>query len=189
MLIYRRKLPHIHNEGHPIFLTWRLHGSVPVCKQDAILKSDPRPGHAFVAADRTLDRDKSGPHWLGDIRIASLVSESIKAGETARGFYELHAWVIMPNHVHLLITPRVPLPEVTRWLKCSTGYKANQILGLTGHPFWRQESWDRWVRDTAEFKKIIRYIERNPVSAGFVDRVELWRWSSGYRAGASAYPT
>jgi REP element-mobilizing transposase RayT len=136
-----------------------------------------------------LDRAESGPRWLGDARIASIVADAITAGPTVRSFYKLHAWVIMPNHVHLLITPHVSLPVIIRWLKGWTARKANQILGLTGQPFWRQESWDRWVRDTAEVNKIARCIEHNPVSAGFVDRVELWRWSSGYRAGASAYPT
>jgi REP element-mobilizing transposase RayT len=189
MLLYRRKLPHIHNEGHPIFLTWRLQGSVPVCKRESILKSDPRPGYAFRHSDRLLDRDKSGPVWLSDVRIASLVAETIQSGEATRHFYELHAWVIMPNHVHMLITPDVPLPAITRWLKAFTAYHANKILGLTGHAFWRPESWDRWVRDSAEFNRIVRYIEHNPVSAGFVDRIELWPWSSCSRAGASAYPT
>jgi len=189
MLTYRRRLPHIHNEGHPIFETWRLRGSVPVCKRDAVLKSDPRPGHRFVAEDRDLDRATTGPRWLGDVRIASIVAAAIRAGASDRSFYELHAWVIMPNHVHLLITPRVPLPSVTRWLKASTAHKANRILGLTGQPSWRAESFDRWIRDTAEFNRITRCIEHNPVSAGFTDSVERWRWSSGYRAGASAYPT
>jgi len=132
---------------------------------------------------------KAGPLWLADTRIAAIVAETIKHGETVRKFYELHAWVVMPNHVHLLITPQIPLPAITRWLKSSTGYKANRLLGLTGQPFWKQESWDRWVRDSAEFNRIIRYIEENPVKAGFTDNPVSWPWSSFGRAGASAYPT
>ena len=54
------------------------------------------------------------------------------------------------------------------------------ILGRTGQPFWQDESYDRWVRGPSELEKIVRYIERNPVSAGLVDSIENWRWSSAY---------
>lgn len=60
-----------------------------------------------MAADRALDNYGSGPQWLRDSRIAGLVTESIRDGESRRRRYELDAWVVMPNHVHLLILPRV----------------------------------------------------------------------------------
>jgi len=60
-----------------LFVTWRLHGSVPVPKPDVIY---PTPVHAFVAEDRALDRSP-GPQWLSDTRIARL--QWIK-GRTAR---------------------------------------------------------------------------------------------------------
>jgi REP element-mobilizing transposase RayT len=108
-------------------------------------------------------------------------------GAKERHFYELHAWVLMPNHVHMLLTPSEPLPTITRWLKGSTARAANLLLGRTGKPFWRNESFDRLVRNTDEFTRIKRYIEYNPVSAGFVDSVEDWHWSSArQRAGESA---
>ena len=61
-----------------------------------------------------------------------------------------------------------------------TARQANVILGRTGQPFWQDESYDRWVRGPSELEKIVRYIERNPVSAGLVDSIENWRWSSAY---------
>jgi REP element-mobilizing transposase RayT len=144
-------------------------------------------GAAFVAEDRALERDRRGVHWLADSRVAAVVADAIRRGESSRKFYELHSWVIMPNHVHLLITPRVPLPTITRWLKGSTAREANRILGLTGRHFWRDESFDRWVRKSDEFNRTIRYIEYNPVSAGLVSFAEDWHWSSArQRAGESA---
>jgi REP element-mobilizing transposase RayT len=131
-----------------------------------------------VAADRAFDRDRSGPLWLKDPQIARLVAEAIVAGEQERRFYELSAWVLMPNHVHLLILPKVATAAITRWLKGSTARRANQLLGRTGLSFWQDESYDHWVRNTKEFDRIIGYIEENPVSAGLVGAMELWPWSS-----------
>jgi hypothetical protein len=58
--------------------------------------------------------------------------------------------------------------------------QANAILGRTGLPFWQDESYDRWVRTPEEFARIVRYIERNPATAGLVKSVEDWRWSSAF---------
>ena len=125
--------------------------------------------HAFVAADRVLHRDRSGPLWLNQPRIARLVVEAIVVGESERGFYELCAWAIMPNHVHLLILPKIAVAKITRWLKGSTARRANPLLARTGRPFWQDESYDHWVRNSKEHGRIISYIEENPASAGLVD--------------------
>jgi REP element-mobilizing transposase RayT len=123
-----------------------------------------------------------------------LLAEAIVAGERERGFYELSAWVVMPNHVHLLILPKVAVAEITRWLKGSTARRANQLLERTGLPFWQDESYDHWVRHTRELDRITGYIEENPVSAGLVGSMELWPWSSAVwpatsAAGETACPT
>lgn len=135
-------------------------------------------GHAFVATDRALDCHRSGPLWLKDPRIAALVVKAIRIGESDKLFYELCAWVVMPNHVHLLIQPKADLPVITRWLKGSTARGANQLLERTGQAFWQDESYDHWARDAKEFVRICRYIEDNPVTAGLAGSAELWPWSS-----------
>ena len=168
---YRRRLPHFHRDGAYLFLTWRLWRSL----RKPSPRFYPTPGHAFVAADRLLHRDRSGPLWLSQPRIARLVVDTIIAGEHERGFYELSAWAIMPNHVHLLILPRITVAKIMRWLKGSTARQANQLLERTGLPFWQDESYDHWVRNGKEFGRIISYIEENPVSAGLVG----WPWTSG----------
>jgi REP element-mobilizing transposase RayT len=97
------------------------------------------------------------------------------------GEYELHGYVIMPNHVHILITPLRELPAIMQSLKGHTAREANKILGLTGHPFWQDESYDRFVRNEQEFGKIASYIEMNPVRAGLCFAPEEFRYSSAWR--------
>lgn len=90
----------------------------------------------------------------------------------------------MPNHVHLLVIPAVALSELTKSLKGVTAKKANTILGLTGKPFWQEESYDHLVRNEQEFAKIRMYIEENPVRARLVREAQQYRWSSvGWATG------
>ena len=188
-LDYRRKLPHWQPDHVPIFVTWRLWGTLPARRQTGRNAASCSQGEEFAAADRELDSFTRGPLWLNDERIAVSLAQAILIGETELKFYQLHAWSIMPNHVHLLITPRVPLPVVTRWLKGSTSRRANQVLGRTGQAFWQAESFDHWVRNQEEFHRIVRYIEWNPVKAGLIDSPELWPWSSaGWQAKPPALP-
>lgn len=104
--------------------------------------------------------------------------EAIRAGESEKRFYELQAWAVMPNHVHLLVLPHVALPQITHWIKGRTAREANRLLGRTGEPFWQDESYDHWVRNEREFQRIVAYIEKNPVLAGLAATAEDWPWSS-----------
>jgi putative transposase len=184
---YYRHLPHFHPHSAYLFLTWRLWGSLPARAVSA--DTYPSPGHAFVATDRVLDHCHSGSRWLEQAAIADLIAETIQAGEGERHFYELAGWVLMPNHVHLLILPKVPVPVIMRWLKGSTARRAKLLLGRTGQPFWQDESFDHWVRNNTEFDRIVQYIQENPVAAGLVSSAELWPWSSaGWQAKPAASP-
>jgi REP element-mobilizing transposase RayT len=87
--------------------------------------------------------------WLADPRIAAMVAEAILHGHNSRSFYELLGWVIMPDHVHLVILPRTPLQEIMRWLKAATGNRANHLLGRRGLAFWHREYFDRWIGQTS----------------------------------------
>jgi len=176
MSFYRRRLPHWQPEGVPIFLTWRLHGSLPrgISMPDSLSTE----GERFLAIDRAMDRPSSGPTWLKDPRIASCFVDTLFIAEKKWGLSELFAWVVMSNHVHVLLKPHKALREVTRAVKKTSAREANIILDRGGIPFWQDESYDHWVRDEKEFNRIVRYIESNPVRAGLVDSVELWPWSS-----------
>ena len=131
----------------------------------------------------------SGPLWLNDPRIADLIAEAILIGDCERHFYHLCAWAVMPNHVHLLILPLVTVPVLMRWLKGSTARSANRILGRTGRPFWQDESYDHYLRDSSQLGRAIAYVEENPVADGLVCSAEKWRWSSaGWQAEPPAPP-
>src|SRR5258706_5390153 len=84
----------------------------------------------------------------------------------------------MSNHVHVLLLPKISPSKLLQALKGATAREANRVLGRTGETFWQAESYDHWVRDESEWKRIVAYIENNPVRAGLVARAEDYAWSS-----------
>jgi type I restriction enzyme R subunit/putative DNA methylase len=127
-----------------------------------------------------------GPMWLKSPSIATIVMDALTHGESQRGLYRILAFVVMSNHVHLLIETIEPLQKITRLLKGYTARCANLVLGRTGQAFWQDESFDHWVRNSGEQGRIIQYIENNPVTAGLVNKPEDWAWSSAARRAADA---
>jgi len=178
---YRRNLPHWHPNEKTLFITWRLYGSLPKT-QDSV-SGDPNSRSLqkeFREADAVLDRAESGPLWLKNSRVAALVADALRRGSSEFERYDLHAYVVMANHTHVLLTPKIELRKITKSLKGVTARAANKILGRTGEPFWQDESFDHWIRNPSEFFETKRYIEHNPVTAGLAERPEDWRWSSAY---------
>jgi REP element-mobilizing transposase RayT len=193
MTFYRRNLPHWHPEGKSIFLTWRLYGSLPVSVIRATrtarngCATQDSPGKRFKLLDTALDSAAFGPLWLADPEIAAYAEYPIlRSAELGR--YELYAFVIMPNHVHILLEPRAPLAKITNVLKGVAARDANATLGRKGKPFWQDESFDHWVRNSAEFERIRHYIEWNPVNAKLASKPEDWKWSSASSHFASSPP-
>jgi putative transposase len=188
-LYYERNLPHWHPAGRLIFVTWRLYGSLPRAILERFRTQEQTdPGRAFVELDREMDRACTGPQWLRLPTIAPLVVEALRNGESNLGCYVALAYVVMPNHVHLLLEPKVPLSKITKGIKGSTARLANALLGRQGKRFWQDESFDHWVRSGRGFDRIQSYIELNPVKAGLAAKAELWPWSSAARAtGSTAF--
>jgi hypothetical protein len=93
-----------------MFLTWRLHGSLP---EGRAFPSATTAGETFLAMDRLLDNAQTGPLYLRKPEIASMVIEAIRYRELTQ--YHLHCFVVMANHVHLLFTP----DEVAQEIYCS----------------------------------------------------------------------
>lgn len=187
MTYYRRNLPHWFPEGRSVFLTWRLHGSLPrallpYTEQTGAISE----GKVFALWDRVLGKADHGPLWLRDPGIARLVFSAIEQAESRLGLYVLESYVVMPNHVHLLLNPKAPVAEITRRLKGPTARDANRILNRSGKRFWQDESFDHWVRDDAERQRLRCYIENNPVVAGLAKRPEDWLWSSVGRKSTQA---
>ena len=183
MALYRRHLPHIYETGQPAFVTWCLHNSLP--PERTFPAGSLTSGQAFGMLDRLLDSTRTGPFYLRQPAVADKIVEAIEYNAATLKHYLLHAFAVMPNHVHLLATPSVPLPEMMRSLKSITAKRANETLGLTGSPFWQQESYDRLVRDREEFESIWNYIEQNPVRAGLVREAGEYRWSSAWATRGS----
>lgn len=118
-----------------------------------------------------------GTCYLRDPRIARLVEDALLHFDGVR--YRMIAWVIMPNHVHVLIEmlEGYALSDIVHSWKSYTAKEANRILGRTGQ-FWFREYFDRYIRDERHFANTIQYIHNNPVNAGLVDRAEDWPFSS-----------
>ena len=172
-------MPHQYPEGKELFLTWHLIGSVPPSRfppPDKKLSA----GEAFVWIDRYLDTTRTGPLWLRDPRLARVVEDSIMYSAEELRNYELHAYVVMANHVHMLVTSIATPTQFLRSLKSHTARLGNKLLGRSGQ-FWQKETYDHWVRDAREHDCIKAYIENNPVKAGLVNRPEDYRWSSAYK--------
>ncbi len=181
MTFYRRRLPHWQPAGAAIFLTWHLFGTEPSL---AARKRRIVNGADFVAWDRELDATITGPRWLAEPGIARIVVRSIHFCEDQLALFGLMAYVLMPNHVHILLQPYVAIAVIMQKLKGFTSRKANALLHRQGTPFWQDESFDHRARTADEARKIIRYTEWNPVRAGLVATPEDWPWSSaGERRG------
>jgi putative transposase len=180
MTYYQRNLPHWHPEGRAIFLTWRVWGSLPqvFLRDMEKLRSD--PARQFLAVDQMLDAGLTGPHWLSDPTVADHVVATLVRGREL-GRYRLQSYVVMSNHVHILIYPLVPLARITNGIKGVSAHEANAILKRKGKHFWQDESFDHWIRNDVQFERARKYIERNPVKAGLVTTPEEWRWSSAYK--------
>src|SRR5579864_2985922 len=151
MSFSRRRLPHIHPSGKWLFVTWHLDGSLPQSLFPPPGKSS--DGKVFVWMDRYLDTTRKGPQYLLRPEIAAIVTRSIQRG-VLLGQYELRAWVVMANHVHLLLLPLISPSRLLQSLKGHTAREANLILDRTGRKFWQAESYDHWVRDDAERERI-----------------------------------
>jgi putative transposase len=94
-----------------------------------------------------------------------------------RGFkLEVYGYVVMPEHVHLLLSEpkRDTLADALKSLKQGV---ARRLIGEDGH-FWQKRYYDFNVRNYAQFVEKLRYIHRNPVKRGLCERPEDWEWSS-----------
>ena len=131
---------------------------------------------------------KRSPQWMID---------AVEAARTRHPF-DLWGYVIMLEHVHLLILPHEGAPisrilygikkPVTTWALAFARKHAPHFLprmldvqpnGRQAHRFWqRGGGYDRNMRSPPEIYEKLRYIHGNPVSRGLVGEAEAWAWSS-----------
>ncbi len=199
---YRRNLPHIQPEGATLFITFRLANSLPkevverlkaekeeaekrisqiADKRERERQLDLEHRRLFGKWDEALDSLAYGEKYLSNPQVADLVSGSLHYRDGK--VYDLEAFCIMSNHVHLVCAPLEEsegkyhsLSKIMHSLKRFTAYEANQILARDG-TFWQHENYDHYVRDEAELERIIKYVIYNPVKAGLVDDWTKWKWT------------
>jgi putative DNA methylase len=174
----RGYLPHFDGGEVTQFITLRLFDSLPlhvVEKMRATAKNDVE---YRKRVERYLDAGY-GKCWLKDERIADLLEENLKFHDGQK--YRLSSWVVMPNHVHFLVTPLEgnSLSSILHTLKSYTAHEANKILGRSGQ-FWQLEAFDRYIRNEKHFSNTVIYIEENPVKAELCEHSSLWKYSSAY---------
>jgi acyl-CoA synthetase (AMP-forming)/AMP-acid ligase II len=177
----RGYLPH-NDDVVSQFITFRLADSLP----QTVLKhlkleieheklSDPSREYR-KRVEEHLDQG-IGECLLRDPAIAIIVRDTIlnEHERTCR----LFAWVIMPNHVHILLRPLEgqSLSTIMKNIKEVSSHKINKLLNRSGS-FWQPDYFDRFIRDAGHFQKTVRYIENNPVKAGLCSAPDEWRFSS-----------
>jgi adenine-specific DNA methylase/REP element-mobilizing transposase RayT len=200
---HRGYLPHFKKEEGTYFVTFRLEGTLPQSILEQIeaerIEHENRAKNEIITSKDAkhsdpLESDKIeafldagyGECWLKRDDVGKLVADAVCHFDGAR--YKLHAWVVMPNHVHAVLTPKGPytLSSILHSWKSFTANEANSILGRKGHQFWQRESYDHLVRNEDDFIRVCNYTLNNPVKAGLCQKAEEWTLSSAYVAQASS---
>jgi len=205
IMVYRRHLPHWRQDGATYFVTFRLADALPQSKLRELkaLKREwqHRLNHTnWQSLVRTTDWQSilrspwamcsrlvmerveewldqgMGACWLRQPEFAQMVAEALHHFDGVQ--YELGCYVIMPNHVHLVLRPltpaQYPLEKILQSRKRKTSHDIQLLLGKTG-TFWLEESFDRIVRDVEHLYRCLQYIGANPRKAG-LDAKACPRW-------------
>lgn len=170
-------LPHFDSPGAQQYLTYRLADSLPAERRGE--------WEAFMAIEDDLEKQRKleqyldlghGACHLRDPRIAELAQANLWHHDGVQ--YRLLAWVVMPNHIHALIEVwQTPLGKILKGWKGYTAKEANKILGREG-TFWQDDYFDRFIRDEDHLRRVVHYIESNPVKARLVACAAEWPWGS-----------
>ena len=105
--------------------------------------------------------------------------------------YELHAYVIMPDHLHLLIEPLprdgeyTPLHLIMHTIKRLSSTRINNRRKKR-QTVWEMESYDSLIRSPLNYLRVVEYIKRNPVNAGLTESANEWPWL--FVAEGKGYP-
>jgi type I restriction enzyme R subunit/putative DNA methylase len=195
----RGYLPHCDFPGLVQFVTFRLADSMPATRRSEwehlLAIEDLREKRTKLEA--YLDRGV-GECWLRQPDIAKFCEEALRFFHNER--YELLAWCVMPNHVHVLVHVwETPLDKMVQSWKRFVATRALQLLrserrtpirlddvGDRDTPnrssalqsFWQREYWDTFMRDEEQEKTAIRYVESNPVKAKLCRAAAEWHFSS-----------
>ena len=178
----RGYLPHFDGGGVAQSVTFRLFDSLPQAmtekwKQELMReKAADMDSQLRRRIEAYLDMGY-GDCYLREDRVARIIQNSLLHIDGVR--YKLTAWVVMPNHVHLLLTLQAgfEFSGILHSLKSFTSHEANKLIGRKGQ-LLQTESFDRFIHDDRHYVNVIAYIENNPVKARLCQRPEDWPYSS-----------
>jgi len=178
----RGYLPHFDGGELAQFITFRLHDALPgsvLVRWKEELKHE-KPGEVEAVMRRRVEAYLDQGHgscYLKEPGVAIMVQNALLFHDQTK--YRLAAWVVMPNHAHVLCSPCMghSLAEIMHSLKSYTASEANKMLGRRGR-FWQKEYFDRYIRNARHFAKVVAYIENNPVKARLCEKAEDWPFSS-----------
>ena len=193
----RGYLPHYDCQNSYQSISFRLNDSLPqtLLKQMEeelkFIEEGKKELHKRVKIEKWLDAGY-GSCALKNPELAGKMQDTLMKFHNIK--YNLIAWCIMPNHVHVLINTKDSLSKIVQSWKSYVGKWAlnnNDRLCLSipnenraelglGAPrkFWMREYWDRFIRDEVHFNNTIEYIHNNPVKAGLCENPQDWLWSS-----------
>ncbi len=197
----RGYLPHVKREGASYFVTFRLADSLPQkvlmqfeaerANRLRLLAKPERGGEESPEDEETINRDfrrkiekyldaGHGSCYLRIPAAADLVANTLLYFHGQR--YLLREWVVMPNHVHVIVwpMPNFLLSSIVKTWKQYSSRHIKELLKLGPGPFWQREPYDHWIREEEEYDGIARYIRFNPVKARLCQTPEQWRWSSAH---------
>jgi REP element-mobilizing transposase RayT len=185
---FRGYIPHFDQPDLVQFITYRLHDSLPQKVVHAMQIEKKSASCPDIANRKDAATEPFGQYeeylhkgygacYLKEPTIAKIVMANLAHFDGTR--YRLLAWVIMPNHVHVLIETLegVRLGSLVHSWKSYTAKEANKILGRSGK-FWADDFFDRYIRDDKHFENTLNYIHFNPVTAGLVHEPDDWPFSS-----------
>jgi len=134
------------------------------------------PGAAYHVTSRTNDKNRAFGRYVGQ-RIMLLTLEDAKE----KFGFRLHNFVIMPTHIHLLITPAddTNLSAIMHWIKTHSAKRWNSIHGSIDH-LWGNRYFARIIKDLYDYFSVFEYIDKNPVKSGLAQFPQDWRPSGAY---------
>ena len=172
-------LPHWRQAGAIYFVTFRSADSIPIDRlnewreeRERWLAAHPVPRSKETTREYHRRFTKRWHGWLDeahgacvlkDAGLRQIVERTLRHCDGADGGYALDEFVIMPNHVHVLVSPfrGQSLNEILRTWKSVSAHAINKAMGASG-PLWQKESWDHIVRSPLYLDKYRRYIQENP---------------------------
>jgi REP element-mobilizing transposase RayT len=181
----RGYLPHLHIPGATQFLTWRLHDSIPRGLLDEWKRALEGDAEAKSKLYRQLDSfldEGHGGCYLRRPDLACAVLDHLVDGDN----YIVHAAVVMPNHVHAVVTmgEGLRLSTLMHHIKGASAREINLKLNRSGL-FWEKDYFDRVVRSPDHFERCVKYIHWNPVKAGLVEHPSWFAASTAHERFAA----